>query len=60
MGGGMGGGGHANNPCFTFQADWAKNKWKGYTFAISVWTLGTAIPYYCCWFAQRKAGVEWV
>ena len=56
----MGGGGHANNPCFTFQADWAKNKWKGYTFAISVWTLGTVIPYYCCWFAQRKAGVEWV
>ena len=42
------------------QADWAKNKWKGYTFAISVWTLGTVIPYYCCWFAQRKAGVEWV
>jgi hypothetical protein len=28
MGAGMGGGGHANNPAFMFQSDWAKNsKW---------------------------------
>lgn len=55
----MGGGGHANNPTFTFQADWAKNKWKGYLFAIGVWTLGCVVPMQLVYFAQKKAGVEW-
>lgn len=51
--------GHANNPVFTFGADWAKNKWKGYVFVISIASLGAFIPYYAMFFAQRKAGVTW-
>ena len=31
-GAGMGGGGHANNPAFMFQSDYAKNKWKAGLF----------------------------
>ena len=54
---GMGGGGHANNPVFMFQADWAKNKWKGAVFVVSVVSLGTYIPWACIKFAQKKAGV---
>ena len=57
MGAGMGGGGHANNPVFMFQADWAKNKWKGAVFVLSVAGLGTYVPWFCLSFAQRKAGV---
>mmetsp|Transcript_62001 Transcript_62001/g.93618 ORF Transcript_62001/g.93618 Transcript_62001/m.93618 type:complete len:82 (-) Transcript_62001:9-254(-) len=59
MGAGMGGGGHANNPTFTFQADWNKNKWKGYLFGFGIWTLGCLIPVKLVSFAQKKAGVEW-
>ena len=55
----MGGGGHANNPTFTFQADWNKNKWKGYLFGFGIWTLGCLIPVKLVSFAQKKAGVEW-
>eukprot|EP00967_Tisochrysis_lutea_P136225 scaffold242705_cov39-Tisochrysis_lutea.AAC.1 len=54
----MGGGGHANNPTFTFQADWNKNKWKGYLFGFGIWTLGCLIPVKLVSFAQKKAGVE--
>ena len=39
-GAGMGGGGHANNPVFMFQADWAKNKWKAGVFTCGVFLLG--------------------
>ena len=35
-GAGMGGGGHANNPAFMFQSDYAKNKWKAAVFVITV------------------------
>lgn len=57
MGSGMGGGGHANNPTFMFGPDWQKNKWKGAVFVLSVASLGTAIPFMCVNFAQKKAGV---
>ena len=57
-GAGMGGGGHANNPTFMFQADWQKNKWKGAVFVLSVVGLGTYVPWFCLSFAQRKAGVR--
>ncbi len=57
MGAGAGGGGHANNPVFMFQADWAKNKWKGKVFVGSVVLLGTLVPVGCVQFAQKKAGV---
>jgi len=40
MGAGMGGGGHANNPVFMFQADWAKNKHKGFIFVFGIFGLG--------------------
>lgn len=56
-GAGMGGGGHANNPTFMFQADWQKNKWKGAVFVGSVVFFGTWVPWKCICFAQRKAGV---
>jgi hypothetical protein len=59
MGAGMGGGGHANNPTFTFHADWAKNKWKGYLFVVGIFTLGCIIPLGLVKFAQKKAGVDW-
>jgi len=59
MGSGMGGGGHANNPVFMFQADWAKNKWKGAVFVFGVFAAGCIIPYRCVCFAQKKAGVSW-
>ena len=32
----MGGGGHANNPAFMFQSDYAKNKWKAGLFCFIV------------------------
>mgnify|MGYP004090413345 CR=1 FL=1 len=51
MGAGMGGGGHANNPAFMFQADYAKNKWKGAVFVITCTAVGTLIP----WFSVRFA-----
>ena len=35
-GAGMGGGGHANNPAFMFQSDYAKNKWKAGLFCFIV------------------------
>jgi len=53
----MGGGGHANNPTFMFQADFAKNKWKGAVFVGTVTFLGVMIPWKCVSFAQKKAGV---
>ena len=59
MGQGMGGGGHANNPAFTFQSDWQKNKWKPAIFVVSVMGLGTFIPCFMMNFAQKKAGVKW-
>ena len=59
MGAGMGGGGHANNPAFMFQADYAKNKWKGAVFVITCTAVGTLIPWFSVRFAQKKAGVEW-
>ena len=59
MGAGMGGGGHANNPAFMFQADYAKNKWKGAVFVITCAAVGTLIPWFSVRFAQKKAGVEW-
>ena len=59
MGGGMGGGGHANQPAFMFQADWAKKKWKGAVFVFGITALGCYIPYKAMLFAQKKAGVEW-
>jgi len=58
MGAGSGGAGHANNPIFTFHADWNKNKWKGWVFVFGIAGLGTAIPIASVAFAQRKAGVE--
>ena len=54
MGAGMGGGGHANNPTFMFQADWNKNKVKPAIFVISVMFLGTWVPWRCVCFAQKK------
>lgn len=39
-GSGMGGGGHANHPVFTFQKDWAKNPYKGFVFAFGIFGLG--------------------
>jgi len=59
MGAGMGGGGHANNPVFMFQADWAKNKHKGFIFVFGIFGLGCLIPYKLVSFAQSKAGVQW-
>ena len=56
MGAGMGGGGHANNPTFMFQADYAKNKWKGAVFTVGVTGLGIFVPFYCVYFAQKKSG----
>jgi len=56
-GAGMGGGGHANNPVFMFQADWQKNKWKGAVFVGTICFLGTWVPWKCVSFAQKKAGV---
>ena len=55
----LGGGGHANNPTFMFQADWQKNKWKPAIFVVSVMGLGTFIPCFMMNFAQKKAGVKW-
>ena len=57
MGAGMGGGGHANNPTFMFQADWQKNKWKAGVLVIGVIAAGTWVPWKCLSFAQKKAGV---
>ena len=57
MGAGMGGGGHANNPAFMFQADWQKKPYKAWTFVLLVAGFGTYVPYKCIMFAQRKAGV---
>ena len=57
MGAGMGGGGHANNPVFTFGYDWSKNKWKAAVFVGGVCGLGIYVPWFCMSFAQRKAGV---
>ena len=56
MGSGMGGGGHANNPAFMFQADFAKNKWKGAVFTCTVAGLGILVPFYAVYFAQKKSG----
>ena len=58
-GAGMGGGGHANDPVFTFQADWQKNKWKPALAVTSLVALGVFVPFKCVSFAQKKAGVEW-
>jgi hypothetical protein len=57
MGAGMGGGGHANNPTFMFQADWQKNKWKGAASVAGLIFFGTWVPFKCVDFAQKKAGV---
>lgn len=40
MGAGMGGGGHANNPVFTFQGDWSRNKYKGAVFVFGLFGMG--------------------
>ena len=40
MGSGMGGGGHANNPVFTFQAHWSKNKTVPFIFCWGIFALG--------------------
>ncbi len=56
-GAGMGGGGHANNPAFMFQAEWAKKKWRGGVMVGIVVVLGTYVPWKCVCFAQKKAGV---
>ena len=48
--------GHANNPFFMFQADWAKNKWKPKLFLFGIVVVPTLAG---CWtidFAQAKAG----
>ena len=47
----------ARTLCPPWQSDWAKNKWKGAVFVITVATLGTYIPWFAVSFAQRKAGV---
>ena len=39
------------------QADFAKKKWKGAVFVISVTVLGVWVPWKCVSFAQKKAGV---
>jgi hypothetical protein len=57
MGAGMGGGGHANNPAFMFQAQYAKEKWRPMLILFPLCFLGCMVPYKCVSFAQRKAGV---
>ena len=57
MGSGMGGGGHANNPAFMFQAQYGKEKWRAMIILGPLCFLGIFVPYKCVSFAQRKAGV---
>ena len=44
-------------PCSFAQSDWAKNKWKGAVFVVSISALGVWVPWKAVCFAQKKAGV---